>query len=130
MTDKPRPIVDELNAPFWQACGPEEGEPRLLLQRCAACGELRCPPQALCPHCGSGDFAWQAASGRARLWSWTRIHKAYLPGFAPPYTACLVKLKEGPVIVSTLTDETELTPDMPLRLAFRQGLPVFAPAVE
>ena len=130
MTDKPRPIVDELNAPFWQACGPEEGEPRLLLQRCAACGELRCPPQALCPHCGSGDFAWQAASGRARLWSRTRIHTAYLPGFAPPYTACLVKLKEGPVIVSTLTDETELTPDMPLRLAFRQGLPVFAPAVE
>lgn len=130
MTDKPRPIVDELNAPFWQACDPEEGEPRLLLQRCTACGGLRCPPQALCPHCGCGDFTWQAASGRARLWSWTRIHKAYLPGFDPPYTACLVKLKEGPVIVSALTDETELTPDMPLRLAFRQGLPVFTPAVE
>ncbi len=130
MSDKPRPIVDELNAPFWQACSPDTGEPRLLLQRCRDCGGLRCPPEKLCPACGSGDFTWQAASGRATLWSWTRIHKAYLPGFDPPYTACLVKLKEGPVIVSALTDETELTPDMPLRLAFRQGLPVFTPAVE
>ncbi len=129
MSDKPRPIVDELNAPFWQACAPDTGEPRLLLQRCRECGGLRCPPEKLCPACSSGDFTWQAASGRATLWSWTRIHKAYLPGFDPPYVACLVKLDEGPVIVSALTDETELTPDLPLRLVFREGLPLFEPDV-
>lgn len=129
MTDKPRPIVDELNAPFWQACAPDTGEPRLLLQRCRDCGGLRCPPEKLCPACGCGDFTWQAASGRATLWSWTRIHKAYLPGFDPPYTACLVKLDEGPVIVSALTDETGLTPDLPLHLVFREGLPLFEPDV-
>ena len=130
MTDKPRPIIDQLNAPFWQACDPEQGPPRLLLQKCAACGALRCPPEERCPACGGGDFSWQAASGRATLWSWTRIHKAYLPGFTPPYTACLVKLEEGPVIVSALTDESELIPEMPLRLVFREGLPLFTPNVE
>ena len=129
MSDKPRPIVDELNAPFWQACAPDMGEPRLLLQRCRDCGGLRCPPEKLCPACGCGDFTWQAASGRATLWSWTRIHKAYLPGFDPPYTACLVKLDEGPVIVSALTDEADLTLDLPLRLVFREGLPLFEPDV-
>lgn len=129
MSDKPRPIVDELNAPFWQACAPDTGEPRLLLQRCRDCGGLRCPPEKLCPACGCGDFTWQAASGRATLWSWTRIHKAYLPGFDPPYTACLVKLDEGPVIVSALTDEADLTLDLPLRLVFREGLPLFEPDV-
>ena len=130
MTDKPRPIIDQLNAPFWQACDPKQGPPRLLLQKCSACGALRCPPEERCPACGGGDFSWQAASGRAKLWSWTRVHKAYLPGFDPPYTACLVKLEEGPVIVSALTDESELIPDMPLRLVFREGLPLFTPAVE
>ena len=129
MSDKPRPIVDELNAPFWQARAPDTGEPRLLLQRCRDCGGLRCPPEKLCPACGCGDFTWQAASGRATLWSWTRIHKAYLPGFDPPYTACLVKLDEGPVIVSALTDEADLTLDLPLRLVFREGLPLFEPDV-
>lgn len=129
MSDKPRPIVDELNAPFWQACAPDAGEPRLLLQRCRDCGGLRCPPEKLCPACGSGAYDWQAASGRATLWSWTRIHKAYLPGFDPPYTACLVKLDEGPVIVSALTDEADLTLDLPLRLVFREGLPLFEPDV-
>ena len=128
MSDRPHPIVDEINAPFWQACA--DSEPRLLLQKCEACGELRCPPAFICPGCGGESFTWQAASGRARLWSWNRFHKAYLPGFDPPYATILAKLEEGPVIISALVDAdpAELELDCPLRLVFRDGLPLFTPA--
>ena len=134
MAERPRPLIDELNAPFWQACAPADPaeQPRLLLQVCAACGGKRCPPAPLCPDCGSSSFSWQAASGRARLWSWNRFHKAYLPGFDPPYVTILVRLAEGPVLVSALTDAEpeELELDQPLELCFREGLPVFRPAKE
>ena len=132
MSDRPRPIIDEINAPYWQACDPKDGSaPRLLLQKCEACGELRCPPAPTCPNCGCGDHSWQAASGRARLWSWNRFHKAYLPGFDPPYATILAKLEEGPVIISALIDgdPASLTLDCPLTLTFRGGLPLFTPEV-
>ena len=130
MSDKPRPIVNELNSPYWQACDPADGSaPRLLLQKCGSCGELRCPPAAVCPRCGDESFTWRAASGRARLWSWNRFHKAYLPGFDPPYATILAKLEEGPVIISALVDAdpAELELDCPLTLTFRHGLPLFTP---
>ena len=127
MSDKPRPIIDEVNAPFWQACDPPQGEPRLLLQRCRDCGGLRCPPGPVCPACGGADFEWQPASGRARLWSWNVFHKAYLPGFDPPYLTALVQLEEGPVLISALpgADPDSLAIGQSLTLSFREGLPVF-----
>lgn len=129
-TARPRPLLDETNAPFWQACAGEDGqEPRLLLQVCGGCGAVRCPPAPCCPACGSGDYGWREASGRAALWSWNRFHKAYLPGFDPPYCTILAKLAEGPVIVSALAEgePDQLPPDQPLQVVFRQGLSLFVP---
>lgn len=122
---RPRPQIDELNAPFWQAASAPE--PALLLQRCPSCGRLRCPPAPACPECGETCFSWVKASGKAALWSWNVFHKAYLPGFDPPYLTALVQLEEGPVIVSALpgADPARLRLGQPLKLAFAEGLPVF-----
>ena len=43
-------------------------------------------------------------SGRGELLSWVEFHHAYWPGFKAelPYRVCLVRLEEGPILVSSL----------------------------
>jgi len=103
--DKPLPRLDALNAPFWAAA--KQG--RLLLQHCPACGDRRFPPGPVCPQCLAGDQDWVEASGKGTLESWIDMHRAYWDGFKAslPYRVCLVRLEEGPVLVSNLLDKTE-----------------------
>jgi len=47
---------------------------KLALQICAACGDKAVfPPRAVCPHCGSTDLRWQAASGGGTVYSTTIV---------------------------------------------------------
>ena len=52
--------------------------------------------------------AGRVASGRGTLQSWVAFHRAYWPGFGPdlPYDVCLVRLEEGPLMVSSLVGGT------------------------
>ncbi len=102
---KPLPRLDTLNAPFWAAA--KQG--RLLLQHCPSCGDTRFPPAPVCPQCLAGDQDWVEASGKGTLESWIEMHRAYWDGFKDdlPYCVCLVRLEEGPVVVSNLVDNTE-----------------------
>lgn len=103
--DKPLPRLDALNAPFWAAA--KRG--KLLLQHCPACGDRRFPPAPVCPRCLAGEQDWVEASGQGTLESWIDMHRAYWDGFkgSLPYRVCLVRLEEGPVLVSNLVDSTE-----------------------
>lgn len=98
--NKPLPHIDALNAPFWAAA--KEG--RLVLQHCPACGDVRFPPGPVCPKCLAGDQGWVEASGNGTLESWIDMHRAYWDAFKDelPYRVCLVRLEEGPVMVSNL----------------------------
>lgn len=101
---KPMPSADPLVRPFWQHA--QAG--RLAVQACDDCGDRHFPPGPICPRCNSDRQSWQAVSGRGTLESWVAFHRAYWPGFAAelPYDVCLVRLAEGPLLVSNLVGGT------------------------
>jgi len=97
---KPLPSDEPLVRPFWE----HARAGRLAVQACDDCGDRHFPPSPICPNCNSDKQSWQAVSGRGTLESWVAFHRAYWPGFADglPYDVCLVKLAEGPLLVSNL----------------------------
>jgi uncharacterized protein len=115
--NKPLPRVDTLTAPFWAAA--KQG--KFLLQHCPSCGDIRFPPGPVCPKCLAGNQDWIEASGNGVIESWIDMHRAYWDGFKGdlPYRVCLVRLEEGPVIVSSLVDKTEnIRMGAPVRVVF------------
>ncbi|MEV8022779.1 OB-fold domain-containing protein [Streptomyces sp. NPDC086554] len=106
------PTIDSDGAPFWEYAA--RGE--LRIQACAnpACGELRFPPRACCPHCQSFESEWRRMSGRARIWSYVRPHPPLLPAYAEhaPYNAIIVELADAPRI--RLVGNLVTAPDAPL----------------
>jgi uncharacterized OB-fold protein len=89
---RPLPRPDRDSEPFWQALREHE----LRLQRCADCGALRWPPRAICNRCRSFEARWEELSGRGRVESWVRTHRAFAPAFrdAVPYCTVQVRLEE------------------------------------
>ena len=77
-----------------------------------------------------------AASGRGVLWSYV-INERPLPGWDGPYAIAVVKLDEGPTLMTNIVD-CDQTPealelDMPVEVVFEQitddiHLPKFRPA--
>ena len=76
------------------------------------------------------------ASGKGVLWSYV-IHHRPVPGFTPPYAIAVVKLAEGPQMMTNIVDCPQtpeaLRLDMPLEVVFAPQndaitLPLFRPA--
>jgi uncharacterized OB-fold protein len=89
------PDVDwDVARPFWDAC--RAGE--LRIPRCEACARWVWYPAARCPDCDGDRLAWTRVSGRGRIFTWVRVHRVLLPGYAPrvPYVSALVELDEDP----------------------------------
>lgn len=110
----PGPTQTALSAPFWQAAA----DGRFVLQHCGDCGRWVFYPRQICPHCWSPALAWREASGRGRLETWSRIHRPGHPGWEPaaPYHIGIVRLEEGPAMLSHLLVEAPALA-MPLRVA-------------
>ncbi len=94
------PQATPLSAPYWQAC--REG--RLVVQRCSACGHRQFYPRVMCTHCTSDRVAWEEASGRGRVKSFTVIRRAVTAAYEPdvPYVVALIELAEGPTLMSNI----------------------------
>ena len=94
----PEPVG--LNAEFYAYCAGGE----LRFQRCTACATWRHPPRARCAVCGSDESAWELASGRGHVYTWTITHRPLDPGFADevPYAVLVVEMEEGPRVVGNL----------------------------
>ena len=75
----------------------------LLVQRCKTCSHMQHYPRALCTACASTDLEDFQASGLGRVYSFTVVHRAPHPAFEPPYVVALVRLDEGPVLMSNIT---------------------------
>lgn len=130
-SDLPTPDPDTQE--FWDAA--RDG--RLLIKRCGACGQPHFYPRPFCPHCWSEDVAWEEASGRATLHTWSVVRVNDLPpwGERVPYVAAIVDLEEGPRMETNVVDCAfeDLEIGMPLEVGFREEtedvtVPVFRPA--
>jgi hypothetical protein len=110
VSDRLLPSTDGLNGEFYAYLA--RGE--LRLQRCTACGTWRHPPRVRCAHCGSHAIAWEPATGRGRVYSWTVTHRAVDSAFTPPYAILVVELEEGPRVVGNLRglEPSELVLDL------------------
>lgn len=137
MTLDPRNLVVPAPTPtaesevFWNACRQE----RLLLQRCTGCGRWVFYPRAFCPFCWSDALQWLPASGAGRVRGFTVVHKPGHPGWlaAVPYTVAVIRLAEGPTMLSALMDVDPhgVSVGMPVHVRFCPvgdfTLPFFAP---
>jgi len=83
-----------LARPFWDGC--RAGQ--LRIPRCERCARWVWYPAPTCPGCGGERHAWTATSGRARVFTWVTVHRAFLPGYEDrvPYVTALVELVEDP----------------------------------
>lgn len=132
---EPRPVApaDSCTQEWWNAT--RDG--RLLVQRCTACGHRQHYPRALCTACGSLDLGYVEASGRGTVYSFTVVRRAPHPAFAPPYVVALVRLEEGPLLLSNVVGcvPEDVRCDMRVALSWEdlpdgRRLPLFEPSLE
>ena len=110
----PLPRPTPTSRPFWD--GLDAG--RVRLQQCMACGGWIFYPRNRCPHCLSGELAWNDVSGAGTLYTWTVCERPTAPHYASwgTYVLAVVELEEGVRMTTLLVDAD------PARL--RAGLPV------
>lgn len=117
---------------FWDGAKADE----LRLQSCTDCKHIYFPPRPFCPKCASRSVAVVKASGRAKLHSYV-IHHRPSPGFDAPYAIAVVKLAEGPQMMTNIVGcpqtPAALQLDMDLEVTFEKqsdaiSLPMFKPA--
>jgi uncharacterized OB-fold protein len=91
----PAPPVNPETKPFWDAAATG----KLLIKRCAACGEKHYYPRAICPFCGSDRTEWLETSGRGIVYSFSVFRRAPIP-----YAIAYVTLDEGPTMMTNIVD--------------------------
>lgn len=117
LATRPRPTVDNWNRAFWDACNRKE----LKLQRCTATGQCFFPPAPVSPFTGRPEWEWITASGKGELWSFVVFHQNYFPGMKDemPYPVAMVKLDEGPFLLTNLWDMEVKDARLGMRLSVR-----------
>jgi uncharacterized OB-fold protein len=116
LSQRPRPAVTALTAPFWAAA--RDGE--LVRPVCGECGSSFFTPQIACPRCLSEDWIYEPSSGRGDVYSSTVVHRAPLPGFEPPYRIAIIDLEEGWSMLSNIVPagEQPIPIGTPVEVAF------------
>jgi uncharacterized OB-fold protein len=116
--ERPLPTPTRDSQPYWD--GMREG--RLMLQHCAACGEVRHYPRPVCPHCFSMESRWEEAPLGGKIHTWTVCHHPFNFFFkqAAPYVVALVDMDAGVRVNAPLrgVTETDLEIGARVRLAF------------
>jgi len=129
---EPKPVAapDAVTAPWWEATA----EGRLLVQRCSTCDHHQHYPRAICTACGSTDLGFIDASGRGTVYSHTTVRRAPHPAFTPPYVVAMVRLEEGPVLLTNIVGcpPEDVRCDLPVRVTWEdlpdgRKLPLFEP---
>jgi uncharacterized protein len=129
--DLPTPDYD--TDEFWDGC--REGV--LRIRHCNSCGAFHFYPRPFCPKCWSAAVEWVAASGRARLYTYSVVYSNDLPPWPErvPYVAAVVELDEGPRMMTNVEGCAfdDLAIGMPLVVDFKDiaddtTVAVFRPA--
>lgn len=93
------PRVTEFTQKFWTALA----EGCFTLTRCIACARRSFPPKPICPHCWTGDVAWEEIATTGELYTWTKVHAGPAIFDAElPYAVGVVDLDVGVRIATPL----------------------------
>ena len=120
---------DSDNEQFLEAAARSE----FVLYRCRSCGFVGGPQEKACPNCPSSEIEQCAASGGARVVSWSVVHGKRSDGhFEPQAVVVIGELDEGPWWWSQVIDAepSDMTTGRRLRISFEaaeggETLPVF-----
>jgi len=107
-----------------------------LIQRCESCGNGQLHPRRRCNQCGAPKLHFESVGGEGTLYTFTTIYHNAPSDFIEevPYTLAIVRLKEGPQMLSRLVNHhiEDLTCDMPVKWKLEELggklLPCFEPA--
>lgn len=93
------PAPTAVSAPYFAAAA--RGE--LIFQRCDR-GHAFLYPRSLCPSCHSAALTWERSSGRGEVVTFAAVHRPPWNDLTRPvpYIVVLVRLAEGPRLLSTL----------------------------
>lgn len=129
----PRP--SPTSAPYWEGC--RNG--RLMIQRCDDCCQHQFYPRNVCSACMGTNLTWTRATGRGTVRSFTVIRHPVSKAYAAevPYVLALVRLEEGPTMMTSLVDcaPEEARIGLPVEVVFEQWseevtMPKFRPVPE
>ena len=114
---RPKPKIDNWNKPFWEA----SKEHKLVLQRCQLTGKCFFPPAPVSPFTGRPEWEWIEASGAGELWSFVVFHQNYFDGMKDelPYPVAMVKLDEGPFLLTNMDGMAASEARIGMRLSVR-----------
>jgi uncharacterized protein len=128
---RPLPPITPDTKAWWEATR----DRRLVVQRCRHCGHHQHYPRDLCTACAGADLELVPAGGRGTVYSFTVVHRAPGPPFDPPYVVALVRLDEGPQVLTNIVgcEPSEVRCDQPVTVSWEplddgRHLPVFTPA--
>ncbi len=95
----------------------------VIASRCSRCGSYFFPVKKVCPHCLDETMEEVPISGKGTLISFSVSYDG-LRGIKPPYAFGYVKLKEGFMLFSLLTDcepfEEKLKIGMPVEMVIEE----------
>lgn len=117
------PVPTPETQPFWDGLSNQH----LRITRCGSCTEAFFPPSTICPHCSSTDVEWFEASGDATLYSFV-IQSRPLPMWdtSGPRSVALVRLAEGPMLVSSVVNCPQTPEALQLDMSLRATFESFA----
>ena len=100
------PVPTPETKPYWEGAKAHE----LRIQFCTDCQKHFFYPRIFCPTCLSDAVEWRKVSGKGTLLTYV-LSARPAPGFENelPYAIAIVKLDEGPHLMSNIVN-TELTP--------------------
>ena len=128
---KDRKIADPLmnigDEPYYEAAG----QGKLLLKKCAACGEVQFYPRGICPFCFSDKVSWHEAKGTGTIYTYSVTRR----GGPVPYCIAYVKLDEGVSMMTNIVDcdLDTIRCDQKVKVTFKKSeggvsIPMFTPA--
>lgn len=95
----------------------------LIGEECGNCNAKIFPPRDICPGCNQEAKKPFKFSGKGEVYSHTTVYEAP-DGFTEqtPYTLAMIKLQEGPLVTTQLTDLGEEKPEigMPVEMVTRK----------
>jgi hypothetical protein len=91
----PAPATSQETQAYWDAAA----KGKLLVRKCAACGQAHHYPRTICPFCFSDKTEWIEASGKGTIYSYSVMRRAEVP-----YVIAYVTLDEGTTMMTNIVD--------------------------